>query len=114
MKNYKITVNGVIYEVSVEEITNKPGNVKKTEIIKPIKGDSNSFKSPLPGKVLDINVNKGDIVKKGDLLILLEAMKMENEIVSTFDGVIKDINVLKGNIVESGDELLTYDIRNED
>jgi biotin carboxyl carrier protein len=113
MKNYKITVNGVVYEVSVEEVTNKPGNVKKTEINKSIKEDFSSFRSPLPGKVLEINVNKGDIVKKGDLLMLLEAMKMENEIVSTFDGVIREINVIKGNTVESGDEILTYIIRNE-
>ena len=62
--------------------------------------------SPLPGNVLSINVNVGDAVKAGQLLVLIEAMKMENEILAPADGVVKQILVSKGAVVATGDTLL--------
>ena len=62
--------------------------------------------SPLPGNVLSINVNVGDAVKAGQLLVLIEAMKMENEIVAPCDGVVKQIVASKGAVVATGDTLL--------
>lgn len=62
--------------------------------------------SPLPGNVLSINVNVGDAVKAGQLLVLIEAMKMENEIVAPADGVVKQIVASKGAVVATGDTLL--------
>ncbi len=63
--------------------------------------------SPMPGVIVDINVNTGDAVKKGDILLILEAMKMENEIVSPVDGNITSVNVSKGASVNAGDVLLS-------
>lgn len=64
--------------------------------------------APLPGTVLDIKVSAGQSVKKGDLLFVLEAMKMENEILAAHDGVIASVNVDKGAAVNSGDVLGSY------
>lgn len=63
--------------------------------------------APMPGTILDIVVKPGDEVKRGDILLILEAMKMENEIVSPQDGVIASVNTLKGESVNSGDLLVS-------
>ena len=63
--------------------------------------------APMPGTVLKVNVNAGDTVKKGQILLILEAMKMENEIVAPSDGKIADVNVSGGSSVNSGDVLLS-------
>lgn len=62
--------------------------------------------APLPGNILAINVKEGDAVKAGDVLVLIEAMKMENEVVAPSDGVVKQIAVSKGAVVATGDTLL--------
>lgn len=62
--------------------------------------------SPLPGNVLSVNVSVGDAVKAGQLLVLIEAMKMENEILAPADGIVKQILVSKGAVVATGDTLL--------
>ncbi len=64
-------------------------------------------KSPMPGNILKINVSQGQAVKEGDVLIVLEAMKMENEIVAPQDGTIASVNVSVGSQVEAGDTLVT-------
>ncbi|OPZ75090.1 MAG: Glutaconyl-CoA decarboxylase subunit gamma [Firmicutes bacterium ADurb.Bin456] len=64
-------------------------------------------KSPMPGTILDINVKSGDQVKRGQVLIILEAMKMENELMAEDDGVIREINVSRGQSVQAGEMLLT-------
>ena len=63
--------------------------------------------APMPGTILDIKVKQGDKVKKGDVLMILEAMKMENEIVSPQDGIVATVNITKGSSVNSGDLLLS-------
>ena len=91
MKYYTITVNGVAYSVSVEETA--AGAV--------------AVKAPMPGNILDVKVKPGASVKAGDALVVLEAMKMENEIVAPQDGTVATIDVNKGDVVNSGDTLVT-------
>lgn len=67
-----------------------------------------TINAPLPGTVLDIKVSAGQSVKKGDILFVLEAMKMENEILAAHDGVIASVNVEKGAAVNAGDVLGSY------
>ena len=61
----------------------------------------------MPGTILAVNVKAGQAVKKGDVLIMLEAMKMENEIMAPVDGTVSAVNVTKGQSVQSGDVLVT-------
>ena len=65
--------------------------------------------APLPGKIISVNVKKGDSVKKGDLLLVLEAMKMENEIFASTDGTIVDILVSPGDYVSTGDKMIVME-----
>ena len=58
--------------------------------------------APMPGNILSVNVNAGDVVKRGQVLLILEAMKMENEIMAPCDGTIASVNTSKGSAVESG------------
>lgn len=67
-----------------------------------------TINAPLPGTVLDIKVSAGQNVNKGDILFVLEAMKMENEILAAHDGVIASVNVEKGAAVNAGDVLGSY------
>ena len=66
-----------------------------------------SVTAPMPGNILDVKVKAGDSVKAGDTLLILEAMKMENEISAPQDGTIASVNVRKGDVVNSGDLLIT-------
>ena len=63
----------------------------------------------MPGKILAVKANPGQSVKKGDVILLLEAMKMENEVVAPQDGTVASVNVSSGDMVESGDVLATMD-----
>ena len=65
--------------------------------------------APMPGKILSVKANPGQAVKKGEVILLLEAMKMENEVVAPQDGTIASVNVSSGDMVESGDVLATMD-----
>ena len=118
MKSYTITVNGTAYEVTVEEngtdvvtTTTTKAAVANKKVAPKATGKQGSVKinSPMPGKILSIKANVGDKVKKGDVIMLLEAMKMENEIVASEDGVIASINIAVGNEVEAGDVLATLE-----
>ena len=118
MKNYRITVNGTAYDVAVEEVG--AGTVPAvTPVAAPVapsaavtaapaaNGAEGSVKiaAPMPGKILAVKANAGQAVKKGDVVMILEAMKMENEITAPQDGTIAEINVAVGDSVESGDTL---------
>jgi biotin carboxyl carrier protein len=130
MKKYLITVKGVSYEVEVEEIKGsavtykaespassqvipeskiaepKQAAVKKPE---PSNADSkNSISSPMPGTILKVKVKAGDSVKKGDILVILEAMKMENEILAPEDAVVSTVTVTEGSTVSTGDILVAF------
>ena len=130
MRKFNITVNGVSYEVEVEEVgagfaapvaapapvaaapvaaapkaaAPAPAAAPKAAAPAPV---ANGLKvvSPMPGTILDVKVSVGASVKKGDILMILEAMKMENEIVAPEDGTVAQVNVQKGASVNSGDVL---------
>ena len=122
MKNYRITVNGTSYDVSVEELSGGAAPVAAPVAAAPVAAPaaapaapapaaggagSNKVSSPMPGKILAVKANVGDSVKKGQVILILEAMKMENEVVAPEDGTIASIDVTVGASVESGDTLAT-------
>lgn len=110
----KIEVNGTPYEIEIEQekkVTKTPTLVRKVvskqeNIQKREGGSTTPIKAPLPGKIMTINVKNGDIVKKGDVLLIMEAMKMENNVLAPKDGVIETIKVQPGDNVLEGDVLL--------
>ncbi len=109
-KTYEITVNDKTYVVKVKEVAEGtvPTQVSQAPVQQsaPVSGSGEKVTSPMPGNILSVNVKVGDKVTKGSLLCVLEAMKMENEIVAPSDGVITAINVNKGDQVESGTLLI--------
>lgn len=120
MKNYRITVNGTAYDVEVEELgagavaaaPAAAAPVAVAPVAAPAPAASGAagsitVASPMPGKILAIKANAGQAVKKGEVVMILEAMKMENEITAPEDGTIASINVAVGDSVESGDTLAT-------
>lgn len=139
MKRYYVTVNGIKYEVEVEEVKGeftpsvvaeptvtsepkieaKPQPVIQPATPTPVKEEPKPtaqplsvtnaggevIECPMPGTILKVNVSDGSVVKKGDVLFVLEAMKMENEIMAPQDGRITQVSVTKGAAVNTGDTL---------
>lgn len=109
MKTYKVKVNGKVYEVELEEVSEsseKIETVKQETASAPVSDGANVVKAPIAGKVLDVKVNVGDVVKKGQTVAIIEAMKLENEIQSGFDGKVVEIKAAKGSQVKNGDALI--------
>ena len=107
MKKYKVTVNGTAYEIELEELTGAaPAAATAAPVPTPAPAAApaggEQVTSPMPGTILSINVAAGDAVKRGQVLMVLEAMKMENEIMCPCDGKIASVNTSKGASVESG------------
>ena len=116
MKNYRITVNGNVYDVTVEETGSTPSTpVVSTPISAPVVtpapkvtpvaspgAGAVKVTSPMPGKILAVKTSVGAAVKKGEVLLILEAMKMENEIVAPQDGTVASIDISEGASVEAG------------
>ncbi len=112
MKKYRVNVNGTAYEVEIEEMNGAPAAapVAAAPAAAPApaaSGAGESITSPMPGNILAVNVAAGDMVKKGQVLMVLEAMKMENEIMAPHDGKVTAVAVTKGAAVESGALLCT-------
>jgi glutaconyl-CoA/methylmalonyl-CoA decarboxylase subunit gamma len=134
MKKFLIKVNGTQYEVEVEEVRDTsaapahPVKEVKTEVprVAPAApapasapkasapkaenttaAGTTTIVAPMPGTILKVNVSTGDTVKKGQVLLILEAMKMENEIVAPADGKIASVNVEKGKSVSVGDVMVS-------
>lgn len=123
MKNYRITVNGTAYDVAVEELgasaapatapakapavapAAAPAPAKAPAA--PAAAGSVEVAAPMPGKILSVKANVGTAVKRGDVILVLEAMKMENDVVAPEDGTVASINVATGDAVEAGDVLAT-------
>ena len=109
MKKYRVNVNGTVYEVELEEMTGAPAApaaVPAAPAAAPAAGGE-KVTSPMPGTILSVNVAAGDTVKRGQVLMILEAMKMENEIMCPCDGTVTSVSVTKGTAVESGTLLCT-------
>lgn len=107
MKKYHVNVNGNDYEIAIElidEVEAKTTSSQKATAPVPVTPPTGGEKitSPMPGNILNVNVSAGDKVKKGQILMILEAMKMENEIMSPVDGTILSIHTTKGATVDSG------------
>ncbi|RHO05542.1 biotin/lipoyl-binding protein [Clostridium sp. AF37-5AT] len=125
MKNYTITVNGNVYEVTVEEGFTGAASAPKAAApapkaapaaapkaapapaAAPAAAGSVAVTAPMPGKILGVKASAGQAVKRGQVLLILEAMKMENEIVAPQDGTVASINVAVGDSVEPGATLAT-------
>ena len=125
MKNYTITVNGNVYEVTVEEGFTGAVSAPKAAAPAPKAAPAAAPKAapapaapagaagavavtaPMPGKILGVKASAGQAVKRGQVLLILEAMKMENEIVAPQDGTVATINVAVGDSVEPGATLAT-------
>ena len=111
MKKYKVNVNGTSYEIEIELMSETDAKAAQTSAPAPAApvaaGEGEKVASPMPGTILDVKVNVGDTVKKGQVLFILEAMKMENEIMAGVDGKITSVGVTKGAAVQSGDMLCT-------
>ena len=118
MKKYNITVNGNTYEVLVEEADASTPVTYSAPVAAPVAapkaaapkaapaaGGAVKVTAPMPGTILAVKVSAGQQVKKGDVICVLEAMKMENDIPAPCDGVIASINVQKGASVNAGDVL---------
>lgn len=129
---YNVTLNGKIYEVDVTEsdavvtgVTQVPVAVAAPAVapavapvaapeapsedpaaapaVTPISADGTQVKAPMPGTILAVKKNVGEAVKAGDVIVVLEAMKMENDIVAPCDGTVKSINAPKGSTVNTDD-----------
>ena len=128
MRKFIINVNGNQYEVEVEEVTDLaskskiadsnplPKSVQPNPEAKPVKRKKEVvlegveiIKAPMPGTILNININEGDKVKSGQVLFILEAMKMENEILAPRDGKVVSIGTTENASVNTGDELATIE-----
>ena len=118
MKRFNITVNGKAYDVAVEEVTGGAAPVAAAPVqtaapapapaaapAAPVATGGTSVNAPMPGTILDVKVNVGDTVAEGQVLMILEAMKMENDIVAPVAGKVAAINVKKGDSVNSNDAL---------
>ena len=130
---YNVTLNGKIYEVDVTEsdavvtgVTQVPVAVAAPAVapvavapvaapaapaeapaaapaVAPVSADGTEVKAPMPGTILAVKKNVGEAVKAGDVIVVLEAMKMENDIVAPCDGTVKSINAPKGSTVNTDD-----------
>ncbi len=132
MRKFKVKINDEIFEVEVEEISSeskptlqrikkieasekiarpveaKPANIVRREESKTIARESDIC-APMAGKILRILVKKGQRVTKGQELLILEAMKMENEIYASFDGIVADVCVDEGMVVNNGDLMIVVE-----
>lgn len=121
MKKYRVNVNGTVYDVAIEVMDGSaPAAAPVAPVAAPVApaapapapapvaapaaapANGEKVTAPMPGTILSVNVSNGAAVKKGDVLFILEAMKMENEIMAPCDGTIGGLNVTKGATVESG------------
>lgn len=125
MRKFNITVNGTTYEVDVEEVGGvqtaapapvqaaapapaaAPATAAAPAPAAPAPAGAKTITAPMPGTIVSVKVNVGDTVKNGDLVAVLEAMKMENEIFSNTDGKVVGISAAAGATVNTGDVIVS-------
>ncbi len=111
MRHYRVNVNGTAYEIAIEEISADeakkaaPAQTAAPTPAAPVSAGATTVSAPMPGTILSVNVNAGAAVKEGDVLMILEAMKMENEIMAPKAGKIASVSATKGASVKTGDVL---------
>lgn len=115
MKVYKVKVNGKVYEVELESVSEVAGTIAAPQVAQQaapqaaapvVSGAGAELKAPMAGTILDVKVSVGQTVNAGDVVCILEAMKLENEVVAVNGGVVKSIAVSKGTAVENGQVLV--------
>ena len=112
MKIYKVKVNGKVYEVELEAVSENnatisaPAAAPATTASAPVSNGAATILAPIAGKVLDIKVKVGDYVKKGQVVAIIEAMKLENEIPASAEGKVVEVKVSKGSAVNNKDVLI--------
>ena len=111
MRKYNVNVNGTTYEVEIEFVGESEAKAAPAPTAAPAaapapSGDGQAVECPMPGTILDVKVSEGQAVKAGDVLMILEAMKMENEIMAPCDGQVTSL-VSKGTSAETGMVLCT-------
>jgi len=124
MKKYKVRIDGREYRVEVEregEIEEEEREEQKETVMKEkepfgryetyetITAKEKTITAPMPAKVIKVNCKAGERVKRGDVLVILEAMKMENEIHATAEGTIKEVMVQEGSNVSQDERMLTFE-----
>ncbi len=125
MKKYRVNVNGTVYDITLEVLEGEAAKAPAAPAPAPAAAPAppaapapapapaaplargQSIGAPMPGNIISINVKPGQAVKKGDVLLILEAMKMENEIMAPVDGTVGSVAVTAGQTVQSGQQLLT-------
>ena len=114
MKAYRVNVNGNVYEITLEVIDKAdikaapaPATAPAAVPAAPVAAGAKTVTAPMPGNILKVNVKAGQAVKKGDILMVLEAMKMENEILAPADCTVASVNATAGTTVEAGAVLCT-------
>ena len=112
MRNFLVNVNGTQYEVAVEEIDGKAApTVKPAQAAAPVAAPvavaagATKVTAPMPGTILGVSVKEGEVVKAGQTIFVLEAMKMESDIVAPVNGTVSGLAVAKGASVSAGDLL---------
>lgn len=115
MKVYKVKVNGKVYEVEVEAVDEVNGSIAApaapavtVEHKEAVQGDK-IIAAPITGKVMEVKVKVGDMVKKGQTVAIIEAMKLENEIQSAYEGKVVDILVSAGSDIRNKDTMIVLE-----
>ena len=122
MKKFNVTVNGTAYDVEVNEVkAAAPAAAPKAAPAAapkaapapapaaakaPVPAGAETVKAPMPGKILSVAVSAGQAVKKGETLLILEAMKMQNEIAAPHDAVVSEVRVSANQTVSTGDDMV--------
>ncbi len=126
MKKFNVTVNGTAYDVEVNEVKGAapaaapkaaPAAAPKAApapapapapaaAAAPVPAGAETVKAPMPGKILSVAVSAGQAVKKGETLLILEAMKMQNEIAAPHDAVVSEVRVSANQTVSTGDDMV--------
>ena len=111
MRKFNVVVNGTAYEVEVEEVaagaSSAPVVAAAPKAAPAAAAGGEPVKAPMPGTIMDVKVNVGDTVERGQVVIVLEAMKMEIPVVAPEDGTVASIDVAVGDAVEAGQTLAT-------
>lgn len=125
MKKFSVTVNGTVYDVEVNEVKAggaapapaaapapkaapdpAPAAAPAPKAAAPVAAGATTVKAPMPGKILSVAVSAGQAVKKGDLLLVLEAMKMQNEIYAPQDATVSEVRVSANQTVATGEDMV--------
>ena len=110
MKKYKVKVNGKLYEVELEAVEEVKGSIESPKTASKESSSSvtggTTILAPIGGKVLDVKVSVGQEIKKGQVVCIIEAMKLENEVVASQDGIVKEVKATKGAMVANKDVLI--------